>query len=194
MSEKLRESLSASIDDEADEFELRRVLDEMEKDDGLRDTWERYHLIGAIMRGESERADADLRDSVWAALEMDPENAELSDATVAAEAGVATGGSAKGPWLGRATGLAVAASVAFAVVFGICGIASFDEDDQAGPAIAANDVVIKGPGLEGIQLTSEASASDRQRQNAYFLHHVQQKALNQPGVANFVKLVTYERR
>ena len=31
MSEKLRESLSAAMDDEADEFELRRVLDEMKK-------------------------------------------------------------------------------------------------------------------------------------------------------------------
>ena len=31
MSEKLKESLSAIIDGEADEFELRRVLDEIDK-------------------------------------------------------------------------------------------------------------------------------------------------------------------
>ena len=46
MSEKLKGSLSAVIDGEADEFELRRVLDEVDKNEELRSTWERYHLIG----------------------------------------------------------------------------------------------------------------------------------------------------
>jgi sigma-E factor negative regulatory protein RseA len=193
MSEKLRESLSASIDDEADEFELRRVLDEMEKDEHLRDTWERYHLIGALMRGEGGRRDADLRDSVWAALESE-RNLEDPDAPIelaASEDGVRVGGSQNRPWVGRITGLAVAATVAFAVVFGIGG---FDQGEQAAPSLAASTVKIEGPQLEEIQLTREVSASDVQRANAYFLHHVQHKALNQPGVASFVKLVTYERQ
>lgn len=198
MSEKLRESLSASIDDEADEFELRRVLDEMEKDEHLRDTWERYHLIGALMRGEGGRGeggrrDADLRDTVWAALESerDLENSgsPLEPATPGDSIGV--GGSQGRPWVGRVTGLAVAATVAFAVVFGIGG---FDQGEQAAPSVAATTVKIEGPQLQEIQLTREVSASDVQRANAYFLHHVQHKALNQPGVASFVKLVTYERQ
>ena len=42
MSEKLKESLSAVIDGEADEFELRRVLDEMNRDEVLAASWERY--------------------------------------------------------------------------------------------------------------------------------------------------------
>ena len=52
MSEKLKESLSAVMDGEADEFELRRVLDEVSKDAELASSWDRYHLIGSVMRGE----------------------------------------------------------------------------------------------------------------------------------------------
>lgn len=52
MSETLRESLSTVIDGEADEFEIRRVLDEIERNENLRETWHRFHLIGSVMRGE----------------------------------------------------------------------------------------------------------------------------------------------
>jgi hypothetical protein len=55
-------------------------------------------------------------------------------------------------------------------------------------------VNIDGPRLHENRLKQEVSASDLQRANAYFVHHVQQKALNQPGVASFVKLVTYEQQ
>ena len=41
MSEKLKESLSAVVDGEADEFELRRVLDEINRDQILAESWER---------------------------------------------------------------------------------------------------------------------------------------------------------
>ena len=39
MSEQLRESLSAAMDDEADAFELRRMLDEAQGDEALREQW-----------------------------------------------------------------------------------------------------------------------------------------------------------
>ena len=193
MSEKLRESLSATIDDEADEFELRRVLDEMEKDDRLRDTWERYHLIGTLMRREGRHArdGANLRDKVWAELELKrseslPDGQEPDPRE--------TAGDTASPRFGRVVGLAVAATVAFAVVLGIGGM---NTDDQNSPAVAVNTVspvIIEGPQLQEMQLKQEVSARDVQRANAYMMHHVQQKALNQPGVASFVKLVTYERR
>ncbi len=95
------------------------------------------------------------------------------------------------PRLGRMVGLAVAATVAFAVVF---GVGAFDFDEPAAPSVAVNNVTIDGPPLQEIQLTQEISATDVQRANAYMMHHVQQQALNQAGVASFVKLVTYERK
>ncbi len=193
MSEKLRESLSATMDDEADEFELRRVLDEMEKDASLRDTWERYHLIGSHMRGRSrgglQARGHDLREQVWAVLDL--ENSEPAPELAEPQPVVKTDDSVRGPWIGRVTGLAVAATVAFAVVF---GIGTFGPDEETAASNAVSAVKFERPDLQEIQLNQEVSASDLQRANAYYLHHVQHQALNQPGVASFVKLVTYERK
>lgn len=52
MTERLRESLSALMDDEGDDLELGRVLREMDADDELRGAWDRYHLVRAVLRGE----------------------------------------------------------------------------------------------------------------------------------------------
>lgn len=52
MTERLRESLSALMDDEADDLELGRVLRAMEAgDDEVRETWSRYQLVSAVMSG-----------------------------------------------------------------------------------------------------------------------------------------------
>ena len=183
MSEKLRESLSAAIDDEADEFELRRVLDEMQKDPELRHLWERYHTVGRMLRGERVDPGNQLRERVWAALgDADAEVPEVA-------AGAASGGRAggrSGPWLGRVTGMAVAATVAFAIIFGV------GSGDEPEPQLADAGVSIDGPKRQVPQLGAEISPRDLERANAYMIHHVQQQALNQPGVTSFVKLVTFE--
>ena len=51
MNERINESLSALMDGEADELEVRRLLNQLEQDDELRATWHRYQLLGAVMRG-----------------------------------------------------------------------------------------------------------------------------------------------
>lgn len=45
-----QELLSALLDDEAGEFERRRLLDELEHDDELLSTWQRYALVGEVVR------------------------------------------------------------------------------------------------------------------------------------------------
>lgn len=50
--DKLKESLSALMDNEASEFEFRRVLKESAVDSELKHKWERYHLISGIIKGE----------------------------------------------------------------------------------------------------------------------------------------------
>lgn len=194
MTEKLRQSLSAVIDDEADAFELRRVLDELGRDDELRALWDRYHIIGNALRGEPARLSAGLRDRVWDALEAAPP-APQPDATVAA---VTPPGAATRSRLGRFVGLAVAASVAFAVVIGFNGL---ETDSGSAPVVAANGASSAAPVVAAtvpdsrrppVNLATEASPSDVQRAHAYMLHHAQQQALNQAGVMSFVKLATYE--
>ena len=204
MTEKLRQSLSAAMDDEADAFELRRVLDELGRDDDLRGLWDRYHLIGSVVRGERTRVPEGLRDRVWQALDVvEPEDAGVDgpfDSPVSAAAGSA-GVVAGRPWLGRLTGLAVAASVAFAVVIGLDGVTGTGGDvSGAGPVVAAETATRAAvPAVDlpegnpaGADAVVEISPTDVQRAHAYMLHHAQQQALNQAGVMSFVKLATYE--
>ncbi|MBC6906924.1 hypothetical protein DWB84_15865 [Saccharophagus sp. K07] len=51
-SDQLFESLSAMVDDEASELEIHRILRSMEQRPELMERWRRYHMIGAVMRGE----------------------------------------------------------------------------------------------------------------------------------------------
>ncbi len=203
MSEQLKEALSAVVDGEADVFELRRVLDEVGRSTELSAAWRRYHLIGEHLRGErgalSELTLSDMADEVWSGLQ---EDAPLSDQGPTNEAQTQTpriaalhsvsgapaagqGQQSRSP-LKRWAPVAVAASVALMVTFGFFGL----QDSEQAPTFAADTIEIDGPVF---QLTTEVSPSDIQRANAYMLHHVQQKALNQPGVASFVKVATFEK-
>ena len=201
MTEKLRQSLSAAIDDEADAFELRRVLDELGRDPELRILWDRYHLIGSVLRGDRKPVPSDLRERVWHALETDsdlPAAASPPVPEAAASAEVAVSPAKTASRAGRYTGFAVAASVAFAVVLGFSGI--LDDGDVpsgitvSGPAATPGQSGVVLSDLAGIQTDGGAqiSDSDLQRAQAYMLHHTQQQAMNQAGVMSFVKLATYE--
>lgn len=52
--DKVLESLSALVDDEASELELHRLLKLSEDNEELLDRWQTYNLIGSLMRKESE--------------------------------------------------------------------------------------------------------------------------------------------
>lgn len=100
--EALQETLSAVMDNEADELELRRVLAACGEDAELRSTWSRYQLARSVMHREPTLPKLDIAAAVSAALadEAAPPKAE------------------KGPWrmVGR---LEVAASVTLAVLAGV---------------------------------------------------------------------------
>lgn len=127
--EALQETLSAVMDNEADELELRRVLAACGEDAELRSTWSRYQLARSVMHREPTLPKLDIAAAVSAALadEAAPPKAE------------------KGPWrmVGR---LAVAASVTLAV---LAGVRLYNERrpaaDGATPQIALPQV--KGPAV-----------------------------------------------
>ncbi|MCH4561749.1 MULTISPECIES: sigma-E factor negative regulatory protein [Halomonas] len=52
MSQNARESLSALMDNEGDELELRRVLKSLDDSPDAADAWRRYHLMRSLMRRE----------------------------------------------------------------------------------------------------------------------------------------------
>ncbi len=177
MSEKLKEALSAAVDGEADEFELRRVIDEAAKDAGLRDTWERYHLVSAVLADRASDASIAsrqaLKSRIWESLDYEGANAE--EAVAEAPAGAPKAGMPL--WMGRAVGFAVAAGVAVAIMFG-SGVL----DETPTGQVATLDVQEVPP-----------SDADMTRSDAYMMHHVQHTALNSSGVLSFVKVVTYDR-
>ena len=114
--ESLHEALSAAVDGEAEELELRRVLNAVERDPELRDKWERLHLIGDVMRGEATRLD---RRSV----------AGFDESTTVAGEENALDGRLRGRW---AKGLAAAAAFLMAVTF----VALQDRDVPDQPLVA----------------------------------------------------------
>ena len=118
--EALHESLSAVMDNEADELELRRVL-AADGDTETRATWSRYQIARAAMHRELIEPRLDIASSVSAALADEP-------ALVAPVASKP----ARSGWRGLGR-LAVAASVTVAV---LAGVRLYNQSDVAGPQLA----------------------------------------------------------
>ncbi|WP_439889314.1 RseA family anti-sigma factor [Pseudomonas sp. MBLB4123] len=176
--EALQESLSAVMDNEADELELRRVLGASD-DAELRATWSRYQIARAVMHKELLEPKLDIAAAVSAAL--------ADEALPVAEK------TSRGPW--RAVGrLAVAASVTVAV---LAGVRLYNQDEigaaqlaqqAAQPALASPQA--QGPAmLAGFSSAAEQpgaaqAAADaeagwhEQRLPAYLRQHAQQAAMS----------------
>ena len=174
--EALQESLSAVMDNEADELELRRVLNACD-DVETRDTWARYQIARAVMHKDLLLPRLDIAAAVSAAL---------ADEAVPAKA-------SRGPWrsLGR---LAVAASVTLAV---LAGVRLYNQDEIAGVELAQQSSQqnliapqVKGPAvLAGYNESSEATGPmangvlqgqpgwHDQRLPGYLRQHAQQAAM-----------------
>ena len=113
MAERSIESVSALMDGEVADFELRRILERMDSEPELQDTWQRYHTMRAVMHNE-EQADPsiDISGAVFAALESEPTysaNESETQQPVAKE---------KASFWKPLTSMAVAASVTAVVILG----------------------------------------------------------------------------
>jgi sigma-E factor negative regulatory protein RseA len=177
--ETLQESLSAVMDNQADELELRRVLAASD-DPELRATWSRYQIARAVMHKELLEPRLDIAAAVSAALADDA-------APVAQQP-------QRGPWrtVGR---LAVAASVTVAV---LAGVRLYNQDDITGAQMAQQATQpalsipqVSGPAmLAGFKTSEEQSSSatsavgegqpgwHEQRLPAYLRQHAQQAAMS----------------
>ncbi len=189
MSEQLKESLSAVMDGEADEFEIRRVLNETADDPELRGVWERYHLVRSVMRGEGRMRGADrLSTRFWTQIDAGDE-VPVGVVEVAAR-------KPRSNWMTwgqRVAGVAVAAGVAAAVIIGY-------RTDEAAKAPPAQVAVVEQPAPsdsialfdDEMRLQSLPAALDLQRAHAYMLHHAHHVALNNRSVVPFVKVAAFE--
>ena len=109
MSQLEKETLSALLDNEADDLELRRLLKSIERNPELAETWERYCLEQSLMHNPAIPVDSGLAARIQQQIQNEPAFA-LS----------ARGHSFSG-WQQTFSKLAIAASVAIIFVFAFQG-------------------------------------------------------------------------
>jgi len=112
MKDRLKESLSALMDGEADELEIRRLLNQME-DPELQEQWKRQHMLSAIMRDEP-MGDLDLTAVINAGIDGKQSGTEPQQSSQVNEQGNNPTG-----WLKSLGSVAIAASVTLAVLLGV---------------------------------------------------------------------------
>jgi len=113
MSQNTRETLSALMDGESEELELRRVLKALPDDSDAADTWRRYHLARSIMQRErGVDTSVDLSAGIMARLSEEP-------IPVAVGADQATTRPAKTSRVSLMRGAGVAAAVSLMVITGV---------------------------------------------------------------------------
>ncbi|MER0508686.1 RseA family anti-sigma factor [Aeromonas veronii] len=191
-----KEQISALMDGDLSDAE---VLNELEMDSDLQDTWARYHLIGDAMRGDLPvNLQLDLSDSIMAALEdeptiLAPKPVETAPVLQPAVAPVKTDSNVVplfrrvGQQLGQ---YAIAASVAAAVIF---GVQQYQGQDgvPANPVLntipiggSAAPVSVHYPQQDGARarqqgLTEQQMQEQRERINAFLRDHQLQQRLLQ---------------
>ncbi|WP_045860504.1 sigma-E factor negative regulatory protein [Teredinibacter purpureus] len=107
MSTAIGESISALLDDQGDELDLRRVLRESEQSENVRATWHRYHMASAVMKNESSPLmGVDLSAHIRAEIDLEPAHALSSP-------------SAKRRWVDIMAKGSIAATVAFGLLVGV---------------------------------------------------------------------------
>ena len=108
-----KENLSAFLDNESGEFEQRRLLDELQKDDELLQAMSHYTLIGDTIRNEQSKvmASSSFLAGIHERLEDEPSYADVYIEQQKEDTSRA--------WLRPAAGFAVAASIAAVVALNL---------------------------------------------------------------------------
>ncbi|OGT70652.1 MAG: hypothetical protein A3H44_01655 [Gammaproteobacteria bacterium RIFCSPLOWO2_02_FULL_57_10] len=108
------ETLSALMDNEADELELRRLLKDLPGDPELAETWKRFHLTRSVLHNEEMLAVSSAATSrILVAIAAEPSYEASRTGKVERKPRVPS------VWLETAGRLAIAASVALAVFAGL---------------------------------------------------------------------------
>lgn len=170
MSEQLKEALSAVVDGEASEFELRRVLDEMGKDDGLTQAWQSYHLIRQAAQNENVEGVVEMGERIWASLDAD----DFLEQDIVQEEPLLPAAAAQP---GKRWGL-VGGALAAALALGVFVTGNFDSVDHAGQQAAnvpsiAQTVAPPAP-VDELSIPASRPTADSQ------LNRAQTVAVSQP--------------
>lgn len=197
MNERLGESLSALMDDEANELELERLLSQLSGDSQLRQAWLRYNLANFAVHGDQlAHLDWDVSTRVQSALAGSPSLKPSESLT-----------GFKQRLMRPLISVGVAASVALTVVIGgqqLAGLGAHTfESNQSVAANASPVGLLNSVGAVPLQAnygTQAVPASPsatptayddlaQQHQRRYMQEHAEQAALNSPhGLIPFARV------
>ena len=175
MTEKFNEFVSAMLDDEADEFEIRRVLGEIAGNSDLKSTWSRYHVISSVLKREglSNLEELDIGDASSGDIGSSFSRKTLGDRTL------------NRPWL-RSRGTLVASLAAAIAALAII-ITIHDEGNT--PVDLADPLVMPDPIVTDDRVPAE---SDIRRAEAYLIQHAQHVSMNSSAAPiPFVKVIVH---
>jgi sigma-E factor negative regulatory protein RseA len=195
MNERMRESLSALMDDEANELELERILSQLGTNIELRQTWTRYNIAQQTLHGHQRaHLDWDISTRVQSAL-------------AGTQVDVMTGPHARGRsrFLRPLVSFGVAASVALTVVVGGRQILQMGNNDNyivdGSVSTSSSPVGMLGAapvqasfGAKPVPVLQPATRTAyqdlaQQRLRRYMQEHAEQAALNSPqGLVPFARV------
>jgi len=145
-SENMKETISALLDNAADDLELRRFLKASEQDPTLLATWERYSLAQSILHEPAQAVSADLSKRIAEQIELE---APLSAASTASNGA---------SWKDGLIKMAIAASVA--AVF-LVGVQLNLDNGASAPALANQSTEIsESPAIESLASTTLLAESN----------------------------------
>ena len=200
MTERMRESLSALMDDEANELEVERVLSQIAEDDDLRQTWIRYNAVRATVAGHQvAHLNVDISARVRQAIDSPAGTSAATDGM---------GQRFKQRYLRPLGSFAVAASVAATVVIGgqqlaQIGASPVPDNNRAVAASASPVGMVNSLGATTMRASYGTAAIPvlqpathtayrelaRQRMQKYMQEHAEQAALNTPqGLIPFARV------
>ncbi len=197
-----KETLSQLMDGEWQDIDSQARISDLCSDEELKATWARYHLARDVMKNEAVKVDTDIASRVWAALENEPAHSNVTPIgtdlvggmnhestaarTPAAAAPVSDSTNTvidqPAPVKRHAAfgGLAVAASVALATVFGLNFMKQADNGDQP-QAIAALPAAQVSPALPGQVLPQIELVANR---GTYWVKSATDASANSPTERN----------
>jgi sigma-E factor negative regulatory protein RseA len=175
VTEKFNEFVSAMLDDEADEFEIRRVLGEIAGNSDLKSTWSRYHVISSVLKREglSNLEELDIGDASSGDIGSSFGRKTLGDRTL------------NRPWL-RSRGTLLASLAA--AIAGLAIIITINDEGTTQVELA-DTLVMPDPIVTDDRVPAE---SDIRRAEAYLIQHAQHVSMNSSAAPiPFVKVIVH---
>jgi sigma-E factor negative regulatory protein RseA len=176
----MKEKVSALLDGALDETASERMLDTLKRDPALRRDWERYSLIGDVMRDEPVLS-ADFTSRLMAELEQEP--------TVLAPVRVEN----RNNWVRHL--MPIAASVMGAAAVGWVAMMLNGSGTTPAPTLAAVKAPVPAVAVVDPAVSARlASASAEPTEREYLIaHQAMAPSAAMPGVAYYVRSVSDTR-